>query len=79
MDNVSNSQTLLRPKVDNLTASKLVSTNSREAATSVCGREDEVVARVTFFHFPSREKLRHFHQRRNTHLNFMHGTSFEIC
>ena len=60
MDNVSNSQTLLRPKVDHLTTSKLVSTNSREAAISVCGREYEVVARVTFFHFPSKEKSTSF-------------------
>ena len=40
MDDVSNSQALRRSQVDHLPASKLVSTNAREAATSMGGSED---------------------------------------
>ena len=40
MDDVSNSQALHRPKVDHLPMSKLVSTDAREAATSMGGSEN---------------------------------------
>ena len=81
MDDCSNSEALRGSEVDVLASPQFVSSHTGVAAGSIHWGEDQVGAMIVFLNFPAEKTvnfLLEIETRKQTHLNFIQGTSREI-
>ena len=79
MDDCSNSEALRGSEVDVLASPQFVSSHTGVAAGSIHWGEDQVGAIIVLLNFPSENTVNILLEtRKQTHLNFIQGTSREI-